>query len=157
MLTKKPAKKERRDPREERFYAQFFGVGVQTSKGNSTLSAVLAGYDEDKAAAVGNRLIEALDKASFKKVLANAGLTKSNMALIIKDAIAQSGPKELTANIRVALKLMGEMEEGAQASTTQVNISGAGAQILVVEGATAEKMRALRAGKPTLPPKETSE
>ena len=150
MLEKVTKKKERRDPREEKFYAQFFGIGsVQTSRGDAVASAVLAGYDEDKAAAVAKRLIESLDKAPFKRVLAAAGLTKSALALVIAEDLKNCTARDKIAYLRVALKLMGELEEGAQAGPVTLN-AGAGAQILIVQGATPEKMKALRSGKPAV-------
>ena len=154
MLETTITKKQRRDPREELFYSHFFGlptlaIGEAPTRGDAIASALKAGYDESKAAAIGKRLLDSLDKAPFKRVLSSAGLTKSALALVITDAIKTCTARDMISYLRVALKLMGELEEGAQGAPININ-PGAGAQILIVQGATAEKMKALRSGKPAL-------
>ena len=146
-------KKSRKDPREDIFLGFFFTEGV--TQGLIKESAVAAGYAEDKAEAVGERILAAFDKKPASDSLNAAGVTKPYIALKVKrvlDAV-DDNPRYAAPAIRLALMVHGETRDGASGGQTTV-IAGQGAQILVVQGATADRMKRLKAGasgQPAIP------
>lgn len=150
MATTALAKKDnkRRDPREAAFLEKFFLDG--TERGKVIEAAVAAGYDVEKARAVGQRILDRFDKIPFAKSLIAAGVTKPLLAMAIKDYIESGGPDGRQA-IRMAMSAYGE---GDGVSQPNINVMGQGAQVLVVVGRTDERMKRLRAGDVHVSPVE---
>ena len=132
--------KKRRDPREAAFLERFFLDGAE--RGHIKEAAIAAGYDDEKARAVGERILERFDKVPFAKSLIAAGVTKPLLAMAIKDYIKDGGPDGRQA-IRMAMSAYGEGDGQSQPS---INVMGQGAQVLVVVGKTDERMKRLKAG-----------
>ena len=146
--------RKRTDPREETFLEKFFLDG--DTQADVKGSAIAAGYSDDKAEAVGRRILERFDKLPFAKSLIAAGVTKPMLAIAIRQYIEGGGP-DGRQSIKTALAAFGEYEGAGGQS---INVMGQGAQILVVVGKTDERMGKLKrgAGLPQLPAKEeTSE
>ena len=133
-------KDKRRDPREEAFLNAFFLDGPTQTLIKE--SAVTAGYSEDKAEAIGLRIMERFNKLPFAKSLIAAGVTKPKLAIALRQYI-EAGGTDGRHSIRTALAAFGEAEGGTPAS---INVMGQGAQVLVVVGKTDERMKKLKAG-----------
>jgi len=141
-LAKREKKPKRRDPREAQFIENFFLTGE--TRGKVREAAVRAGYDEEKAESVGRRILKQYDKEPFRKSLTAAGLTKPQLALMLKDNIDNATSREFGPLLRVALKVQGELSDTPTQPT--VNVMGEGAQVLIVQGMDEAKRNRLKKG-----------
>ena len=132
------------DQREAQFLAGYYGMKSET-RGDAITSAVHAGFSPSAA----GRLFEKYADLGFQASLKAVGITKPYLAMRAKqllDLPAEKYGKEVTAVLRIMLAQLGEATDQAP---------GAGGNVfngptMVIVGASAERMKALREAAPQL-------
>lgn len=145
---KTTSKRKRQDPREAKWLELYFGNFENEGRGNAKLAAISAGYDESKADAVGRRLERELEKRPLIESLRAAGITRPKLALMLQEMSRITDTKERRLIVQMLLEVMGETKDDG---TPTVNVTGQGAQILIVAGASDERLKRLKKGQAVLP------
>jgi hypothetical protein len=133
------------DDREEAFLLNFYSDESLT-KGNAKQSALEAGYAESTATDKAQRIIKKYNWKQFKQALAACGVNNLMMAMRMRKMIEKGGDKDALGAIRLALANKGE---GTDERTGALNINSSG-PIMVIVGASQERMKALRGAIPQL-------
>lgn len=149
QTSKSISKRKRQDPREAAWLEAYFGTFENEGRGNAKLAAITAGYNPLKAEAVGRRLERELEKKPLVESLRAAGITRPKLALMLQEMSRITDTKEKRLIVQMLLEVMGETRDEAIAPT--VNVTGQGAQILIVAGASDERMKQLKKGQAALP------
>jgi hypothetical protein len=136
----------RPDIREIEFLENYYGAKSPT-KGNGMESAKAAGYSDSVAKKQWPRILNKYADTSFKSSARALGITKPRIAFTIRkvlDLDPEKFPKEVLAASRLFLALEGE-STGEGGSNVTVNSTG---PTMVIVGATAERIKALRNSTP---------
>lgn len=128
----------RLDEKEVLFLAHYYASDSPT-KGKGVDSARAAGYSESVAKTKWPRILHKYEDCSFSSSAKAVGITKPYLAMKLKQIMEKGGEKEVLASIRLALANFGEATD--QQSGTVVNATG---PVMMIVGATPERMRALR-------------
>lgn len=142
--------------KEALFLAFYYGEGSK-SKGNAVQSMIRAGYEEKTAnTGLPQKIIRRFGDLSFAASAKAVGITKPFLAIKLKqilDLSAEEHPKEVLAGARLALASFGEAtEEGGKPAGNIFN-----APVMIIQGATPEKLKALKGALPQLTEAERRE
>jgi hypothetical protein len=136
--------KARMDVREAMFLSNYYGEKSPT-KGNGQESARAAGYSESVALTKWPRILKKFGDNGIKDSLQAVGITKPYLAMKIKHILENGKVTDMIPALRMALAGLGEVTgEGGNVS---VNATG---PVMVIVGASPERMRALKAATPQL-------
>jgi hypothetical protein len=144
-IRKRAPKNGRLDDREVLFLANFYANDSPT-KGKGKDSAVAAGYPETSATHRADIVLKKYGDLSFSVSAKAVGITKPYLAHKLKQIMETGGDKEVLASIRLALANFGEATD-QQGGITGNTFNG---PTMVIIGASAEKMKALREATPQL-------
>jgi hypothetical protein len=144
-IRKRRPKNARLDDREILFLANFYGADSKT-KGKGADSALAAGYQQGSAAHRADIILKRYGDLSFSVSAKAVGITKPYLAMKLKEIMETGGEKEVLAGIRLALANFGEATD-QQGGMTGNTFNG---PVMVIVGANAERMRALREATPQL-------
>jgi len=133
------------DPRELEFLLAYYGA-ASTTKGNAERSALAAGYPASVGRHQAGRIIKRFGDASASVSLNAAGVNKPYLAMRIRHVLENGGDKEILAAARLAYALLGESTDERGGGVT-VNST---APVMVVVGASRERIAALRNATPQL-------
>lgn len=133
------------DEREIVFLANYYGNDSPT-KGNKEQSALAAGYTQSTSEQKALRIIRKYEDCSFRASAKAVGITKPYLAMKLKQILDTGGDKEIIAALRLSLANFGETtDQTAGASGNVFN-----APVMMIVGATPERMKALRGALPQL-------
>jgi len=138
------------DEKEVLFLANFYAADSPT-KGKGKDSALAAGYSRSTAETKWPRILKKYEDCSFSSSAKAVGINKPYLAMKLKQIMEKGGDKEILAAIRLALANFGEATD--QQAGTVVNATG---PVMMIVGATPERMRALRT-QTTLPTRKELE
>lgn len=133
------------DEREIVFLGLFYGNDSPT-KGKQVDSCIEAGYKPSVALKKSGQIIRKYEDCSFRSSAKAVGITKPYLAMKLRQIMDQGNDKEILAGIRLALANFGEATDqqgGAAANTFN-------APVMIIQGMTQEKMKALREAIPQL-------
>lgn len=128
----------RLDVREAMFLANFYG-DTSPTKNKGEESARAAGYTESFCQTQWPRILRKFGDAGMKDSLRAVGITKPYLAMKIKFIIEHGKVADMIPALRMALAGLGEATDQSQGSTNTFN-----APVMVIVGASAERMRALK-------------
>lgn len=125
------------DVREALFLEAYYDAGSKT-KGSGVESALAAGYSESVAHTKWPRLLKKFGDGGFKDSLRAVGITKPYLAMKLRHILDHGDDKEQLAAVRMVLSNLGETTDQSQGGNTF------NAPVMVIVGASAERMRALK-------------
>lgn len=142
------------DVREALFLANFYGEKSPT-KANGKESALAAGYDETTSQTAWPRILKKFGDNGMKDSLRAVGITKPYLAMKIKHILETAKASDMIPALRMALVGLGESTDN---SGGNVNVNATG-PVMVIVGATPERMKALKAAAyvPTREEREAAE
>jgi len=127
--------------RDQAFLMAYYGDESPT-KGNKTASARAVGFSESTAEDQAGRVFRRYDKRKFQEALKAVGVTNLLMGYRLRKMIEEGADKDAIGAIRLALAARGEATD--QQSGTTINATG---QVMVIVGANASRINALRTAK----------
>lgn len=129
---------------EEKFLLAYYSDDSEI-KGNGYRCAIHAGYSESTAEKASDKIIGKYDKKKFREAMKAVGITNVMMAVRLKDMIKTGANKDAINAIRLALASKGE-------STDQQQVPGQvfNAPVMIIQGMTNSRMKALREAIPQL-------
>lgn len=126
------------DVRDALFLEAYYGEKSQT-KGNGLESALSAGYSESVAHTKWPRILKKFGNGGFKDSLRAVGITKPYLAMKMRHILEHGDDKEQLSAVRMILSNLGETTDQGQGGGNTFN-----APVMVIVGASAERMRALK-------------
>jgi hypothetical protein len=139
--------RKRIDVREAIFLANFYGKDSPTKR-NGTESARAAGFPESFCETQWPRILRKFGDRGMKDSLLAVGITKPYIAMKIQYILENGKVAEMIPALRLALVGLGELTDNS-AGSVNVNASGSG-PVMVIVGATEERMKALKGAIPQL-------
>jgi hypothetical protein len=130
------------------FLDYFYSKDSET-KGNAQKSALRAGYSESVALTKATRIIKRFGDASAGASLNAVGVNKPYLASRLKSVLENGDDKEILAAARLAYTLLGETTGDGGAATNVYN-----APVMIIQGMTQSRMKALREAIPQLTAEE---
>jgi hypothetical protein len=127
--------------KEKDFLLAFYGKTSPT-KFDRRASAIAAGYTPRMALWNANRLLQKFEEKGFRECAEAIGVTIPALAVAFKETLDETKGRDRLASLRLALANRGEMTDGA---STQKNVT-VNQPVMVIVGATSERMDALRRG-----------
>lgn len=134
------------DPKHEALLLAYYAEDSPT-RGNGEQSAIKVGYPAITARTVASQILKRYDKRKFQDALKAVGVNNLMMAHRVRRMILNGADKDAIAAIRLALAAKGEVTDESRGGVT-VN---ANAPVMVIVGASQERIRALRNAEPQLP------
>lgn len=141
-------KRGEKDAREIEFLDYYFSDDSET-KGNALQSALRAGYSVSTANDQTRRIINRFGAASASVSLNAAGVNKPYLAARIKKVLEKGKDKEIISAARLAFTLLGESTNEVDRGANVFN-----APVMIIQGMTNQRMKALRGAIPQLSPEE---
>jgi hypothetical protein len=126
---------------EAKFLTAYYAEDSET-RGNRIQSAHVAGYAESTAETQAGRILSKYDKKKFQEALKAVGINNLLMAYRLRKMILDGADKDAINAIRLALAAKGESTDQQQGTT--INATG---QVMVIVGANASRINALRTAK----------
>ena len=130
------------DSREMAFLLAYYGATSPT-KGNAEQSGLAAGYPATVARTQMARVIKRFGDASMSASLNAVGVNKPYLAMVVRQILETGNNKEKLDATKLACMLMGESTSESGAMT--INST---APVMVVVGASKERIAALRSAAP---------
>jgi len=140
------------DEREERFLIAFYAEDSE-SRGNKELSARNAGFSDNYAEMYGNKILKKYSYRKFQQALEACGINNLMMGMRVRRIIEQGKDNDSLQAIKLALANKGEITDERSGSLT-VNST---APVMVIVGANAERLKALRGAVPQLTKEQQEE
>jgi hypothetical protein len=132
--------------KEGNFLLAYFGKD-STTRHQRGASAIAAGYSAARAVWNANRVLDKYADLSFRECAETIGVTKPQMAVAFREFMQDCKGKDRLQGFRLLLANMGEATDNAMSKQATV-ING---PVMVIVGATEERMRALCRGSDPVP------
>ena len=129
-------------------FLDYYYSQDSATKGNALQSALKAGYSESTANDQAGRIIKRFGIASAATSLNAVGVNKPYLASRIKYVLEKGGDKEILSAARLAYALLGESTDQNQGG----NVFNA--PVMIIQGMTNAKLKALREAIPQLSPEQ---
>jgi hypothetical protein len=110
-------------------------------------SAITAGYPAGRAVWSANRILDKYTDAPFRDCAETVGITKAQMAVMLAEFMESSEGKEKLSSIRLMMANLGEATDNS--GSKQVPVLNM--PIMIIQGATNERLEALRRGSNLAP------
>lgn len=139
------------DGREVTFLSLYYGH-EQGKKGNLEVCALAAGYPEKSCEARGREILRKYEDFAFRMAARAVGISKPYLALKLKkilDLDENKHSNEILRGIRLCLANMGELVEQVPGTSGNTGDTFNG-PVMVIVGASAERMRALKEAIPPM-------
>jgi hypothetical protein len=142
-MSKKPwMPRSQRIAREINFLAAFYDAGAPTYQ-DGKASAVLAGFKEKSASRVAENLLEKYRGFDFKAITRAMSIDRISIGLALKKILqGDAAPRDVLSASRLLLANMGEQTDSSSINKN-VNVA---APVMLIVGATSERLEALRRG-----------
>lgn len=137
------------EERERAFLLGYYGKDSAT-KLDRRASALAAGYTPDRAVWNANRLLDKYRDRGFRECSETVGISSASLAVMFKEILENSEGRDAISSLRLALANRGEATDN-KGALSGMTFEG---PMMVIVGATPERLKALRRGSNPAPAPE---